>query len=151
MKRSVAVVAFVFALAAGLSAKGETTKITIVGSDLKTPIEIVDPAILKNFQVWAGPGSGSEGFIVDSATTSAPTPPRNWRRYDVAFFSGKEAPIYVVSYQFDPSSARGWVYLPGTPLNLRTFARNGIWDWWLPASQAWERVARPLIASASTR
>ena len=59
------------------SAKGETTKITISGESLAHPIEITDAEIVKQFQVWSGPGTsvcmggrgncveGTEGFIVD--------------------------------------------------------------------------------------
>jgi hypothetical protein len=39
-----------------LLAKGKTVKITIKGADLKTPIEISDPKILANFQVWTSIG-----------------------------------------------------------------------------------------------
>ena len=54
-------------------AKGTTTKITITGAGLPSPVEISDPAVLKNFNVWSGPGTrsngveGTDGFIVDWA------------------------------------------------------------------------------------
>lgn len=38
-------------------AKGATTKITITGAGLQSPIEISDPDVLKNFSVWSGPGT----------------------------------------------------------------------------------------------
>jgi hypothetical protein len=44
---------------ASLSAKGKTIRITIQGADLKSPIEITDPKILANFNVWTGPGTFS--------------------------------------------------------------------------------------------
>jgi hypothetical protein len=42
-----------------LLAKGKTVKVTIKGAVLKTPIEISDPKILANFQVWTGPGTST--------------------------------------------------------------------------------------------
>jgi hypothetical protein len=44
-----------------LCAKVETSRITISGSDLKAPIEITDPKILANFDVWSGAGASWTG------------------------------------------------------------------------------------------
>ena len=51
-----------------LMAKGKTVKITIKGTDLKIPIQISDPEILANFQVWTGPGTSTaerQSLIID--------------------------------------------------------------------------------------
>lgn len=42
-----------------LPAKGKTAKISIKGDDLTSPIEITDPKILANFNVWSGRGTSS--------------------------------------------------------------------------------------------
>jgi hypothetical protein len=42
-----------------LLAKGKTVKVTIKGAVLKTPIEISDPKILADFQVWTGLGTST--------------------------------------------------------------------------------------------
>ena len=52
-------------------AKGATTRITIIGSDLAAPVEISNPGILERFNVRAGAGAfmngveESTGFIID--------------------------------------------------------------------------------------
>src|SRR3954469_12949875 len=54
--------------------QGTTTKVMITSAELQSPIEISDPDVLKNFNVWSGPGTfsndveGNEGFIVDWAS-----------------------------------------------------------------------------------
>src|SRR5262245_13570450 len=75
--RGLVCAAVTLALSTTLLAKGPTTRITISGSALTSPIEISDVNIIKEFQVWAGPGTqtcvggiancveGTEGFIVD--------------------------------------------------------------------------------------
>ena len=40
-------------------AKGTTTKVLITSTALQTPIEISDPEVLTNFNVWSGPGTFS--------------------------------------------------------------------------------------------
>src|SRR5215470_12923963 len=76
MKRllRISVTFLLLATAVQLFAKGATVKITITGADLKTSIEITDPKVLSEFQVWSGPGTSSSAagfnpnapsFIVD--------------------------------------------------------------------------------------
>lgn len=56
-----------------VSAKRATTRITITDGGLQSPVEISDPDVLANFNVWSGPGTfandveGTEGFIIDWA------------------------------------------------------------------------------------
>src|ERR1700676_3710152 len=124
---------------ASLLAKGKTVKITIKGADLKTPIEISDPEILVNFQVWTGPGT---------------KPPQSLRRYQVLFHTDpNEQIVYVVYYAFSPDAEPGYVYLPGESdewagLNVRSIWR-GVEGKWFRAWSAWERVARPIIEKAT--
>lgn len=139
-----------------LSAKGKTIRITIKGGDLATPIEITDPDVTWPFQVWTGPGTSSneaQGLIVDWSRGAA-EPPKGLQIYEVVFHTERgDARTYLVRYVIDPSTNRGYVYLPG-----RTDA--GYWDnvWliyrriegnWFHAWSEWEKVAHPLIAKAS--
>jgi hypothetical protein len=133
----------------GLSAKGPTTKIRITGPALASPIEITDRQVLQNFGVWDWPRPGKDGFVVSYVNTSSPSPPQQWPRYEVSFFTDKAHPVYVVVYQFSQSVEKGFIYIPPTELNRTTIGRGGMEDWWLPASNAWERVARPLINSVA--
>ena len=105
---------------ASLSAKGRTVRIAIKGAGLKGPIEITDPKILANFNVWTGPGTSSnegKGLIVDWSHGTISPPPKGLPLYEVFFYadfgSQKEKQVYVVSYEYDPSTRHGYVYLPG--------------------------------------
>jgi len=139
-------------------AKGPTTKITIKGPGITTPIEITDPKILADFRVWAGPGTSSneeEGLIVNWSQQADAERPNGLRRYEVSFYAKRqeERLIYVVFYEYDSSIEQGYVYFPKYGedwwrLNVGTVAR-GIEGHWFRASRTWERVARPLIAKAN--
>jgi len=101
-----------------LLAKGNTVKITIMGSDLKTPIEISDPKILANFRVWTGPGTScadDQGLISDWSQGPVSKTPHTLRRYQVAFYVDglKDQIAYVVYYAFSPGAEQGYVYVPG--------------------------------------
>ncbi len=165
MKQKLAVlVAFAFLsliIPARSFAKGHTSKITIKGADLKTPIEITD---FRNFKdvdinVWAGPGvtvngkEQTEGFIADWSQPVT-EPPKGLQRYEVSFYAKfpDERLVYVVLYGYDPATERGYVYLPGRGddwygLNTRTILR-GVEGHWYRASTGWDTVMRPLIAGA---
>jgi hypothetical protein len=142
---------------ARLFAKADTVKITIKGADLKTPIEITDPKVLKSFFVWGGPGRSSiqpGSFIIDWSQGPAAEPPKGLPRYEVSFYAKmpNERIIYVVFYERDPSMEQGYVYLPGStdewyPLNTRAIYR-GTEGNWFRAWSVWDKVARPLIAGA---
>lgn len=144
---------------APLLAKGKTVKITIKGTDLTTPIEISDPTILANFQVWAGPGTSGadkQSLIIDWSQGPVRKPPESVRRYQVSFHTDPhEQIVYVVYYAFSPEAEQGYVYLPGgsdewAGLNVRTIF-HGVEGNWFRAWSAWERVARPLIQKAEAR
>src|SRR5260221_5689223 len=100
-----------------LLAKGRTVKITIKGADLKTPIEISDPKILANFQVWTGPGTSTadrQSLIIDWSQGPVRKPPDSHRRYQVSFHTDpNEQIVYVVYYAFSRDAWQGYVYLPG--------------------------------------
>jgi hypothetical protein len=142
---------------APLFAKADTIKITISGTGLRTPIEITDPKILTNFRVWTGPGTSSneaKGFIVDWSQGPVAERPKTVRRYQVSFYAKlpNERLIYVVFYEYDPSTEPGYIYLPGKSeeffgLNVSTIS-HGVEGNWFRAWSVWENVARPLIAKA---
>ena len=140
-----------------LHAKGATVKNTIEGADLAKPVEISDPNILKNFQVWTGPGTSSnekQGLIIDWAEGTIKELPKELVLYQVSFYVDHqhERIAYVVFYAYDPSTGHGYVYLPGNSdqyagLNVRTIY-HGVEGNWFHAWSVWEDVARPLIERA---
>jgi hypothetical protein len=146
-----------------LLAKANTVKITIKGTNFKAPIEISDPKILANFQVWTGPGTSSnekQGFIIDWSQGPVREMSQVLRghgvmfhEYQVSFRIGPNDQIaYVVYYSFSPGEEQGYVYVPGESdewygLNVRTVFR-GVEGKLFRAWDAWERVARPLIEKA---
>ena len=141
-----------------LLAKGKTVKVTIKGAVLKTPIEISDPKILANFQVWTGPGTSTadrQSLMIDWSQGPVRKPPASLSRYRVSFHTDpNDQIVYVVCYAFSPGSVPGYVYVPGEAdewhgLNVRSVARGvEVEGKWFRAWSAWERVARPLIEKA---
>jgi hypothetical protein len=164
------VIGVVLGLSTVLSAKGETTRITISGASLANSIEITDASIVRQFQVWSGPGTrsciggrsncveGTEGFIIDWLAGEVAERPRGLQQYQVSFYvtdaqvagrTGSERLAYVVSYEFDPVSSEGYVYLPGTgdqwyALNSSSIYR-GREGHWFRGTPAWQKVVVPLI------
>ena len=136
-----------------LLSKANTSKITISGADLKTTIEISDPEILANFNVWTR--TIEHGLIIDWSQGPVRESPSTLRKYQVSFYAGaplNERIVYVVYYAFAPGAEQGYVYLPGESdewagLNVRSIWR-GVEGKWFRAWSAWERVARPLIEKA---
>ena len=166
MKRLLAIALHFSVLLAGpslLSAKGKTVRIVIEGADLPKPIDIVDPKILANFNVWAGPGTNSTSpgfeanvpsFIVDWSQGPVTETSHVLQRYRVSFYVNfhDERVAYVVFYGYDPATGNGYVYLPGGSdqyysLNVRTIFR-GVEGNWFRAWSMWENVAGPLITKA---
>jgi hypothetical protein len=168
-RRSPIVIGVVLGLSTVLSAKGETARITISGANLANPVEITDSNIVRQFQVWSGPGTrsciggrsncveGTEGFIVDWLAGAVAERPSGLQQYQVSFYvtdaqagrTGSEHLAYVVSYGFDPASSEGYVYLPGTgdqwyALNSSSIYR-GREGHWFRATAAWQKVVVPLI------
>jgi hypothetical protein len=157
-------------LSAVASAKGDTTKITISGAHLANPIEITDLNIVKEFQVWTGPGTtgciggrsncieGTEGFIVDWSSGAVVQRPNGLQHYEVAFYvidarvpgqPGPEHLAYVVFYEYDPAASQGYVYVPGKgdqwyALNVTSIYRRREGKWF-QATRAWQDAVVPLI------
>jgi hypothetical protein len=154
------------------SAKGDMVLIEIKGETLTTPIKITDPRI-QEFNVWSGPGvngtrlENARGFIIDWQSGVVPRLPAGLQRHEVSFYAGcntipddprclaeKPQLAYVVSYDYDPLSKRGFVYLPrrGEPwfeVNGGTIWHgSGIEGHWFFATDSWENFVRPLIAKA---
>jgi hypothetical protein len=167
MKRAISATFFLLVIASAtalLFAKGPTTKITITGGGLHGPVEITDRDVLKNFNVWSGPGTfangveGTEGFIVDWTAGPVTDRPNGLRTFEVSFYVRyanrpfTEQPdqlAYIVSYAFDPATGRGYVYLPGKsdgPYRLNTKAiYRGREGNWFRANAAWQAAFRTVV------
>ena len=151
-----------------LDAKAPTVKIAITSPDQTAAIEIVDASV-REFHIWAGPGVGSngipqtEGFIADWGKGRIAEPPKALRRYRIAFYTGcdpRDASCttepqlsYVVTYVYDATAGRGYVYLPGKgepsyELNTRSIARNGLEGNWFLASASWQSFITPILSPA---
>ena len=137
-----------------LLAKASTSKITISGADLKTPVEINDTKVLTNFNVWTGSGTNTadhQGLIIDWSRGPVREPSNSLPRYQVTFYAStpNERIIYVVYYVFNPIAGHGYVYLPGKSdkwYGLNTFSIfRGEEGKWFFAWSVWESVANPLI------
>lgn len=100
----------------------------------------------------------TEGFVIDWSRGAVAQPPLGLRRYEISFYSDfrqKEGSvIYSVSYAYDPSSRKGFIYLPGR--NDASFRINTSTMWhghglegnWFFATSEWESFVRPLIERA---
>jgi hypothetical protein len=151
MKRVLGVL-LLMAIPSLLFAKGNTSRITIQGSNLKAPIEITDAEILKKIFVWGGP---PKWLIVDGAQLRLEHRPQGLPRYEVSFYAKlpreeRERLVYVVFYEYDPATGQGYVYVPGKgekgyTLDVSTIL-NGANGKWFHSWSAWDDVACPLLA-----
>jgi hypothetical protein len=166
IKMMLLLVSFLFvAVCPDIFAKAQTSKITISGADLKAPIEITDPNVLVNFNVWSGAGTswtsggvttqGDRGFIVDWRS-GVRRRPKGRSSYQVSFYAKlpEERVIYVVFYEYDPANDKGYVYLPGKTeewyrTNVSSILR-GVEGHWFFSNEEWERLVRPLVTKATT-
>jgi hypothetical protein len=165
MKRIAITTLSIVLLAVSLSAKGPTRRILIRDTVRGTVTEIKDRSVLDQFNVWDGRGTfsgppdheveASRGFIIDWQAGAADSRPGRLRRYEVRFFashrnSSAEELAYVVFYENDPSTGRGYVYLPGRSdehfrLNVQSIHRgDGLEGHWLHASSAWQTAIAKL-------
>ncbi|MGH9371635.1 MAG: hypothetical protein ACRD15_08910 [Vicinamibacterales bacterium] len=154
----------VFSVTIVVFAKGTTTKITITGAELQEPIEISDPEVLKNFNVWSGPGTfangveGTEGCIVDWPSGAVTDRPNELRTFQLSFYvryanrpfsEQTDQLAYIVSYAVDPATGQGYVYLPGRsdePYRLNTKAiYRGREGNWFRANAAWQTAFRNVV------
>jgi hypothetical protein len=113
----------ILSLPAPLLAKAKTVKITIPGPELQSPMEISDPKLLANFQVWTGPGTssgGGQGFIVDWSQGLVREALRSPRRYQVSFYAEglKDQVIYVVYWPSIRTTSRVMSMCPANPTKL---------------------------------
>jgi|SRR4051812_36210783 hypothetical protein len=139
-----------------LSAKTDTSKITIRPANQSSPTQITDASLIRKFNVWSGAGTSSnegQSFIVDWAHRSIDAPPAELTRYEVSFYAKfpDERVIYVVLYAYDSSAKRGYVYFPGHgdkwySHNVSTIV-HGVEGKWLSASDQWNDLATSLIIS----
>jgi hypothetical protein len=170
--RGIAIVLILAGFSATLAGKGSTSRISISGGDLASSLEIRDPRIVEQFQIWTGPGTqtclggrgncveGTEGFIVNwSAGPVVVEKPSGLQRYEISFFvvderfpgqTHHEEVAYVVLYEYDPARWQGFVYLPGQgdqwyTLNSRSIYRR-LEGNWFRATRAWQDVVVPLIS-----
>ena len=159
MKRVGILCAFMLMIAPALFAKGKTVRITIEGADLKRAVEITDPKVLANFNVWAGPATSSneaQSLIVDWTPGPVTAPPAPLPRYKVCFYSNlpNKRLMYVVLYAYDPAAKQGYVYLPGKGDEWYRVNVSSIWHGgegkWFRAWDRWDNIARPLISGATT-
>jgi hypothetical protein len=149
-----------------LGAKGRTTKILIEGANLSIPIEITDPQVLSNFNVWTGPGTSlnesagqttyPEGFIIRWPQGLTAEPSEELPQYQVSFYTtDREGPSYVVYYRYEPLTKSGYVYLPGPAekwyrLNTSSIL-HGIEGNWFHARGLWDNTAQLLILKAQNK
>ena len=160
-----------------LWAKGTTVRIEISGGTLASPFQITDPHRLEEFTFWDGPGmnnvrleNAERGSIIDWKTGIVAQHPAGLRRYEMSFTAdfgivcrspyrpsdcAREEPrvIYVLVYEYDPTSKRGFVYLPGKgepwhDSNISTLYRPDAEGHWFRATDAWTSFAEPLIVKA---
>ena len=165
MKRLLALISIFGILApVALSAKGETTRITVTGDRPAQSISITEPATLAAFNVWSGRGSFSgpsgheiestEGFIIDWPAGPVASRPIGLRQYEVKFYvrnrnATADQLTYVVLYETNESLSEGFVYLPGRSdqtywLNVQAISR-GVEGNWFRASRAWQDVVGQLL------
>jgi hypothetical protein len=150
-------------------AKGTTSRVIISGGNLPTPVEITDANVLRQFQIWAGPGTsscvrgdcveGTEGFFIDWLAGPVTDRPSGLKRYEVSFYviddrfpgqRAREQLAYVVSYEYDSAGSDGYVYLPGRSdswfrLNSRSIYRGREGNWF-HATRAWQDAVTSLLA-----
>jgi hypothetical protein len=160
--------AALFLLTTLIWAKGDTVVIEVQGGALTTPLKITDPRI-QDFNIWSGPGvngatlENATGFIIDWPAGVVAPAPAGLQHYEISFYEGCRVPndwcraekpslAYVVFYDYDPSSKRGFVYLPGKGepwyvMNVRSIWHgDGVEGHWFLAADSWEGFVRPLIA-----
>jgi hypothetical protein len=125
-------------------------------------MDITEPSILDAFNVWAGPGTysggveGTHGFIIDWPAGIARARPNGLSRYEVKFYvrygdRSIDELAYVVLYERDPSSRRGFVYLPGRSdehygRNTMAISRHNLEGNWFHATEAWDKTVNTLLS-----
>jgi hypothetical protein len=176
MTRSIAIAALAgLSISEPASAKGRTVAIEIKGATLTMPITISDADIVSRFNIWNGPGvrvNGQPdhlnpdkefGRFIDWPKGTVGERRTGVQRYEVTFRIETEgarndaATKYLVLYEFDPTAAGGYIYLPrandrsvagGAPAN-GGLIYHGVEGNWFNSTDAWERLVRPVIERAA--
>lgn len=155
MRRVAASIVLAFLVIAPLTAKGRTVRVELRDIASGAVSQMTDRAVLDRFNVWDGPGTYSgnreatTGFIVDWQAGAVDRPSNRLRRYELRFFvepkrgPGPDELAYVVLYEHDAATGRGYVYLPGQTdehfrTNVRSISRHGLEGHWFNASAAWQ-------------
>jgi hypothetical protein len=162
-KFSIAAVLVFGLLSGSVAAKGLTTKVILRDTSSNKSVTITDAAVLKDFSVWSGPGTfsngveGTRGFIIDWPAGFARDRPDKLRRYEVEFFAAPfgnasdERLVYIVFYEIDPSTNRAFVYLPGNGdtqagLNMRSILHgHGLEGHWFKPTDGWRNAVDHLL------
>ena len=143
-------------------AKAPVQQIDIAADSLDAPIEITEPDVVGEFNIWNGPGvrgvngkpvhldpANQKGYFINwpKGTTE---PPDQASMFDVTFRLGqpdsdpREWSEYPVTYAFGVGDAGGYIYLPkhskGSGLIF-----HGVEGHWFHSTGAWETLVRPII------
>jgi hypothetical protein len=125
---------------AALEAKGPTVKLTLTGPGLARPVEITDPVLLQQSQVWAG------SFIGDTVATAPNVAgPAFQVTFDVKLPEWQRRGVrtmYTVTVARDARTGALWLYLPGRgepgyAMNVGTMLRENQDGRWHRPSTAW--------------
>jgi hypothetical protein len=160
-------------LSASLWAKADAILITVKGSNLAAPIEIMSPKALDKYSFFNGPGVSSSGggyapgTIIDWKSGTLAQLPARREHYQISVYwpprtrpqagcySEKPCLVYVAFYDYDPLSGRGFVYLPGRGEPWHDLDVNllyhGVEGHWFRATDSWTAFARALIVKRSSR
>jgi hypothetical protein len=166
MKHRLLAIAALASLGAWTAAwsKGDITKITIERIGTDAAVEITEPEVLDRFVIWSGPGvvgwdmaktipqPDDAAFIVDWTQGTLASVPGTLATYKVTLYVDRYDPPcnkYEVLYQADEVGT-GYVYLPRWDeeigrCNMSLIARD-VEGNWFRASQAWDDVAKRVVA-----
>ena len=145
-------------------AKGTLKRIEIKSETPDASLAITDSEILRKFFIWSGPGAGQpigseasrrSGSFIDWYQGIVADRPKGLTAYEVSFycaFGDRESAgrlAYVVRYELDASTQRGYIYLPGPNdkyygTNVSTVVHD-VEGNWFRSSSSWEALVRPLI------
>lgn len=158
-----------FAASSPLWSKGDMVRIVIEGGKLAAPVQITDWKSLKDLVFWDGPGNSgvtlehaTSGSIIDWKAGIVAKQPVGLLRYEVSFYMIQETQtprlVYVVFYEHDASSNRGFVNLPGKgePGGLEEidsgsiYRGPGVAGHWFRSTKSWADFVGPLIAKAES-
>lgn len=151
------------------TAKCPTSKITIRGEEPGQMLEITAAAVVRQFNVWNGPGvrvndepvhldpDRQDGNFIDWPSGPVTPAPHGGDRFSVAFYctideAGQSRKMYEVDYLIDSQHDGGFIYLPGPGdprmrANTATIVHDVEGNWYL-SSATWEALIRPLILAA---